>query len=64
MESSAPPPSPWMMRQNTSAPSEPALPHMNDAIVKRAIEPAKYRRRPKYADSHPVMGSTITLATM
>jgi len=29
------------MRQKTSASSEPALPHRNDAIVKSAIEPAK-----------------------
>src|SRR5438105_13038835 len=64
VESSAPPPRPWMIRQNTSAPSAPALPHMNDAIVERAIEPAQYRRRPKYAESHTVIGSTITLATM
>jgi len=30
-----------MMRQKTSEPSEPALPHMKEAIVKRAIDPAK-----------------------
>ncbi len=41
VDSSAPPPNPWMMRQKTSAPSVPALPHMNDATVKSAIEPAK-----------------------
>jgi hypothetical protein len=30
-----------MMRQKTSASSEPALPHRNDAMVNSAIDPAK-----------------------
>src|SRR5437899_6086197 len=64
VESSAPPPSPCTMRQNTSAGSVPALPQKNDAIVNNTIDPAKYCRRPKYADSHPVIGKTITLATI
>ncbi len=41
VESSAPPPKPWMIRQNTSAASEWALPQKNEAMTKIAIEPAK-----------------------
>ncbi len=41
VESSAPPPSPWMMRQTTRDASECALPQKNDDITNNAIEPAK-----------------------
>ena len=39
--SSAPPPRPWMMRHVTSSTSVCELPQKNEAIVNRAIEPAK-----------------------
>src|SRR5690242_12389783 len=64
VESRAPPPMPWMIRQTINSVSECEFPHRNDAMVKMAMELAKYRRRPKYADNHPVIGSTMTLATM
>src|SRR2546422_625068 len=41
VESSAPPPNPWMIRQNTSAMSECALPQKNDETTKIAIDPPK-----------------------
>ena len=41
VESSAPPPTPCTMRQNTSDPSECALPQKNDARTNSAIDAAK-----------------------
>jgi hypothetical protein len=41
VESSAPPPRPWMMRQVTISASVCALPQKTEATVKRAIEKAK-----------------------
>ena len=35
------------MRQHDQLGERAELPHMNEAIVNSAIEPAKYRRRPK-----------------
>ena len=41
VESSAPPPRPCTIRQNTSASSECALPQKNEETTKIAIDPAK-----------------------
>src|SRR6185437_9549107 len=60
----APPPSPCTIRQTTSSTSDDDWPQRNEAIVKMMIDAVKYRRRPKYDDSQPVMGSTITAATI
>ena len=38
VESSAAPPAPWRMRQNTSSASVPEVPHKNDAMMKIAID--------------------------
>src|SRR5579884_2890562 len=64
VESSAPPPSPCNTRQNTRPPSDVAAPQKNDAVTNSAIEPARYRLRPKYADSQPDIGITMTFAMM
>ena len=64
VERSAPPPSPCTTRQNTRPPSEPAAPQKNDATTKSAIEPVRYRRRPKQPDSQPDIGMTMTFAMM
>src|SRR5215216_6760101 len=60
----APPPSPWITRQSTSPPNDVAAPHMNDETTNSMIDPVRYRRRPKYADSHPDIGITMTFAMM
>ena len=64
VDSSAPPPIPWITRQNTSKPNECAAPQKNDAATKSRIDPVKYRLRPKYADNHPEIGMTMTFAMM
>src|SRR5258708_17904610 len=64
VESRAPPPNPWMIRQNTSAMRECALPQKNDATTKIAIHLAKQHRPPKYPDSQPVLGRMATLPTL
>src|SRR4029078_7150978 len=64
VERSAPPPSPCTTRQNTSPPSDVAAPQKNDAATKMRIDPVRYALRPKYADSHPDIGMTMTLAMM
>ena len=64
VESNAPPPIPWTTRQNTRKPNELAAPQKNEASTKSKIEPVRYRLRPKYADSHPEIGITMTLAMM
>src|SRR5215510_7542139 len=62
--SSAPPPMPCTTRQKTSPPSDVAAPQKNDDRTNRMIEPVRYRFRPKYAESHPDIGMTMTLAMM
>ena len=41
IESSAPPPRPWITRNSTSSGSVLAKPHRNDAAVNSRIEPTK-----------------------
>src|ERR1035437_2234721 len=48
----------------TSASSEREAPQKNDATTNSPIENVRYRRRPKYADSQPDIGITMTFATM
>ena len=48
----------------TSSMSDVDVPQKNDAATKRRIEPVRYRRLPKYPESHPDIGMTITLATI
>src|SRR3954462_9530726 len=55
---------PWITRQKIRPSSEWDAPQKKDAVVKSRIEPVKYRWRPKYADSHPDIGITMTLAMM
>src|SRR5690242_17693657 len=64
VERSAPPPSPWMMRQNTSDQSVVDAPQNIDATMNSAIEAVRYRRLPKYAESHDDIGITMTFAMM
>ena len=63
VERRAPPPIPCTMRQKMSVPSECDAPQKKLAIVKRMIEPTKYRLRPSIEPSQPVSGITITLAS-
>src|ERR1051326_6155469 len=61
VDKSAPPPKPCTTRQKISAPSECAAPQKNEAKTNSAIDPVRYFLRPKYADSHPDIGMTMTL---
>ncbi len=55
---------PCTTRQNTNPPSDVAAPQKKELTTKRMIEPVRYLLRPKYAESHPDIGITITFAMM
>jgi len=64
VERRAAPPDPWMIRQRTSSGSEVEIPHRNDAMMNRMMDPARYRLRPNRDESQAVIGRTITLERM
>src|SRR3954468_10297934 len=62
VESNPPPPMPCTNRKNTSIQTLVDMPHKTEAMVKRMMEAAKKRLRPKRALSHPDMAIMTTLA--
>ena len=59
----APPVAPWIRRKSTSSGRLGASPQRSDEIVKPVTDDISSRLRPNVRASHPVIGSTIALAT-
>ncbi len=49
---------PWITRNRISCSRLAARPHSTDATVKTAMDRRKYLRRPRWAESQPVIGSS------
>ena len=59
---SPPPATPWITRKRISCSRLVARPHSTEATVKTAMERRKYLRRPRWAESQPVIGRMVALA--
>ena len=59
---SPPPAMPWITRKRISCSRLVARPHSTEAAVKTAMERRKYLRRPRRAESQPVIGRMVALA--
>ena len=53
---------PWITRKRISCSRLVARPHSTEAAVKTAMERRKYLRRPRRAESQPVIGRMVALA--
>src|SRR3954454_1473219 len=58
-----PPVAPWMMRKMMRKGRLGAIPQATEARVKPAIDVMRMRLRPKWFDSHPVMGRMMAFET-
>ena len=59
---SPPPARPWITRKRISCSRLVARPHSTEAAVKTAMDRRKYLRRPRWAESQPVIGRMVALA--
>ena len=57
-----PPAMPWITRKRISSSRLVARPHSTEAMVKTAMDRRKYLRRPRWAESQPVIGRMVALA--